>query len=137
MRTAELAGKKVELYDAIDELPVWRFHKYNKFVIVDLGVGADLSSVENHIVRAMNFIETNPADALKELENFRQSIHLIVSELSPKHYAFAALVKSIGGIEQNDLSDEGVKRILKEISDEKVGKIDEELSKVKKKSTKS
>ena len=38
MKEVELAGHKVVLYDSIDELPIARFHKYNRYLLVDAGV---------------------------------------------------------------------------------------------------
>lgn len=46
MRKIVLAKHKVELYDSIDELPIVRFHKYNKMLLIDAGVGSDLSDWE-------------------------------------------------------------------------------------------
>ena len=49
MRKIVLAKHKVELYDSIDELPIVRFHKYNKMLLIDAGVGSDLSDWDaNH-----------------------------------------------------------------------------------------
>lgn len=112
MITTKIVGKKVCIYDSIDSLPMERFHKYNKSLIVDCGVGADLNSIDNHIERAMRFIETNKVHALQELENLRQCIYLINQEVSPKNLAFATLVYSIDGKECNDISDEGLKKTL-------------------------
>lgn len=49
MRTIKLAGKKVEIYDAIEDLPILRFHKYNKMLLIDAGIGSDLSDFDKHI----------------------------------------------------------------------------------------
>ena len=133
MRTVKLNGKKVELFDNIEDLPITRFHKYNKYLLVDVGVGADLGSVDNHIERAMRFMKTNQNDALKELECLRQCMYLINSEVSPKHYAFAALVKSIDGVEQTDLSENGIKQILEALGSITVKETDTILESVKKK----
>ena len=133
MRTVVLNKKKVVLYDNIEDLPITRFHKYNKYILVDMGVGADLSSVDNHIERAMRFMKSNTTHALQELETLRQCMFLINSEISPKYYAFAVLVKSIDGVEQTDLSDDGVKHILKSLGDVTVKEAGAILESVKKK----
>ena len=133
MRTVKLAGKKVEIYDAVDEFPITRFHKYNKYLLIDVGVGADLANVDNHIERAMRFIAINPTHAIQELENLRQSIYLIQQEISPKYWAFAVLVKSIDGVEQNDLSDDGLRKILETLGSATATETDQILESVKKK----
>ena len=42
MRKVTLSGHVVEIYDAIDELPMRRFHRYNKMVLVDAGIGSEI-----------------------------------------------------------------------------------------------
>jgi hypothetical protein len=48
MKEVELAGHKVVLFDSIDELPIARFHKYNRYLLVDAGVGSEISDFDNH-----------------------------------------------------------------------------------------
>lgn len=133
MKKININGKKVEIYDSIDELPVIRFHKYNKYLIIDTGVGADLNSVDNHIERAIRYIAKSPNDAILELQNLRQTIYMISQELSTKHLAFATLVKSINGKERDDLSDEGIRETLSMINDIKLKEADQLIETVKKK----
>lgn len=51
MKNVQIKGMNVELYDSIDDLPIMRFHKYNKMLLVDAGVGSDLSDFDRHIER--------------------------------------------------------------------------------------
>ena len=133
MNIGKVNKHKVEIYDSIDELPIQRFQKYNKFLLIDSGVGSDLQDVLNHIDRAKIYIKSNPAMAMTELENMRQSIYLVKDELSPKYMAFAVLVKKIDGEEMNDLSDAGLRKVLEILSEAKKGWLDGVLNSVKKK----
>ena len=133
MRKITIAGKEVELYDSIDDMPIKRFHRYNKYLIVDSGVGADISNADNHIERAMRFIKQNPTHALQELENLRQCLYLVQQEISPKHWAFAVLVKSIDGKEQDDISDEGLKKVIETLGGTTISETDHIMDSVKKK----
>lgn len=49
MKNVQIKGMNVELYDSIEDLPIMRFHKYNKMLLVDAGVGSDLSDLDRHI----------------------------------------------------------------------------------------
>lgn len=51
MKECIINKHNVVLYDSIDELPMLRFHKYNKMLLVDAGVGSDLSDFDRHIER--------------------------------------------------------------------------------------
>lgn len=130
----EINGHSVEIYDAIEELPVVRFHKYNKMLLIDSGIGSDISAFARHIDRAKRYaMSTNPKLAVQELSNLQQCFAFIDSELSPKHLAFCTLVKSIDGQEITDISDDGLQNMLKKFSDVPENEITDLLESVKKK----
>ena len=98
MKTVKIGERTVEIYDAIDELPMLRFHKYNKMLLVDAGIGSDLQDFDTHIEKAIRYARSKtPELAAIELDNMRQNVYFIQTGISPKHLAFAVLVKSIDG----------------------------------------
>lgn len=134
MKKIKLGGKAVEIYDSIEELPITRFHAYNKMLLVDAGIGSDLSDVDNHISRAVGFMQDGKADmAERELDNLRQCIYFAQSEISPRCMAFAALVKSIDGVEYNGVGTDSLKEVVAKLGGSKVGELFENLLTVKKK----
>lgn len=134
MRTENIAGKKVEIYDSIEELSINRFHKYNKNLLVDSGIGATGNDVTDHIGRAVNFINAEDKEsAVKELNNLRLSIYLISNEINPKHLAFAPLVKSIDGEQMSDLSDSGMENTLSLLKEANKSVFEKIFDQVKKK----
>ena len=134
MKEVELAGHKVVLYDSIDELPIARFHKYNRYLLVDAGVGSEISDFDNHIERVVRYIRNKDNESAgKELENLRQNVFMVLSEQNIKHLSFACLVKTIDGKENNDLRPDGLAKVLELLSDTPRGDIQENLSSVKKK----
>ena len=111
MRTVKIGEHTVEIYDAIDDLPMLRFHKYNKMLLVDAGIGSDLADFDTHIEKAMRYARSKtPELAAIELDNMRQNVYFIQTGISPKHLAFAVLVKTIDGEPFNDLSDDGLQK---------------------------
>ena len=50
MKTISLANRTIKLYDSIDEMPIENFQRYNKYIIIDAGLGSDIDSVDEHIV---------------------------------------------------------------------------------------
>lgn len=116
MTEVRLNGHKVELFGSIEELPIVRFHKYNKCLLVDAGVGSDLTAFDGHIERVVRYIRADQREeAAKEMENLRQNVYLIIQGMSPQHLAFACLVARIDGQPQADLSDEGLQRVLEKL----------------------
>jgi hypothetical protein len=133
MTTIELAGVKLKIYDSIDELSIIRFHKYNKLLLVDVGLGDNLNDVDAHILRAMKMVKSDPDSAIRELQNLRQNIYLINSELSAKNHAFCCLVAEVDGVPFNDFSDDSIKTLLKKIEDAKQTELTAQIDAVKKK----
>lgn len=134
MKTIEIGKYKVELYDSIDELPIKRFHKFNKYLLVDAGVGSDLNDINEKIGKIMRYVDrSDKVNARIELENLRQAMYLVTQETNPKHLAFMVLVKSIEGKEITDLSDEGLRAIQKLFENQPLNFLDRLLQSVKKK----
>lgn len=116
MKNLVINKKIVKVYDSIDEMPIVNFQKYNKYLLIDSGIGSDVDDIDAHIVKIARYIKSNDnKKALQELQNMRQNIYMVNSEISPKYLAFAALIHSIDGKEVNDLSDDGLKNLLMEL----------------------
>lgn len=136
MKNLTVNKKTVRVYDSIDEMPIINFQKYNKYLLIDSGIGSDVDDIDAHIARIAKFIKSNNAKkALQELQNMRQSMYMVNSEISPKYLAFAALIHSIDGEEVNDLSDDGLKNVLARLKEIKHSKIIDFLVWLKKKVT--
>lgn len=123
MKEITTRGHTLKLYDSIDEMPIINFQKYNKYVLIDSGLGSDIDSIDAHLTNLAKLIKTDKAKASQELQNLRQTMHMIVSGISPKYLAFAALIHSIDGKEVKDLSDDNLKKILNELNRMKHSKI--------------
>ena len=136
MKSLLINKKIVRVYDSIDEMPIVNFQKYNKYLLIDSGIGSDADDIDAHIVKIAKFIKANNnKKALQELQNMRQNMYMINNEISPKYLAFAALIHSIDGKEVNDLSDDGLKKLLRYLKDIKHSKVIDFLLWLKKKVT--
>lgn len=136
MKDLLINKKIVRVYDSIDEMPIVNFQKYNKYLLIDSGIGSDADDIDAHIVKIAKYIKSNNnKKALQELQNMRQNIYMVNSEISPKYLAFAALIHSIDGKEVNDLSDDGLKKLLQDLKDIKHYKVIDFLLWLKKKVT--
>lgn len=126
----------MRVYDSVDEMPIVNFQKYNKYLLIDSGIGSDADDIDAHIVKIAKYIKSNNnKKALQELQNMRQNIYMVNSEISPKYLAFAALIHSVDGKEVNDLSDDGLKKLLQDLKEVKHSKVVDFLLWLKKKVT--
>lgn len=135
MKKVVVNNRKLVLYDSIDELPIVNFQKYNKYLLIDAGIGSDVDSVDEHISRLVKYIKTDIAKASQELQNYRQNLYMIANNISPKHMAFAALIHSVDGKVVEDLSDDNLKAILDDLRTVKRSWLINLLVKIKKKIT--
>ena len=134
MKEVTLNGKKVVLYDSIDSLPIVRFHHYNRYLLVDSGIGSDINDFDSHLERIVAYIRKGENEnAAKEIENMRQNIYMVLSQQNTKHLSFACLVKSIDGEPCDDLSPEGVKATLEKLGGVPLHDITASYEEVKKK----
>lgn len=134
MKQISIKNKTVLLYDCIDEMPIVNFQKYNKYLLIDSGIGSDIDDFDNHIVKLAKYIKSgNKENAIKELQNMRQNLCMISSNISPKYLAFTALIHSIDGKEVKDLSDDSLKAILEDFKEVKHSWLVDLLNKIKKK----
>ena len=111
----KLFKKKAEIlfYDSIEEMPHRNYMKFNKEMMRDREVGSGVSDIMKRISRAMQFIAVSENDkAIKELTNAQMTYSYAQNEIDPKGLALAAMVKSINGVESNDITADGLKNTL-------------------------
>lgn len=134
MVTAKIGKHTVEFYDTIEELPIVRFHKYQKLLLVDAGIGSDITAFDQRIEKTRRFLMAGkPEQAQQELENMRQCVFLIQSGVNPKHRAFAALVTKIDGQDCTDIGDDALAAVTEKFNDVPESELTAQLEAVKKK----
>ena len=134
MVTAKIGKHTVEFYDTIEELPIVRFHKYQKLLLVDAGIGSDIAAFDQRIEKTRRFLMAGkPEQAQQELENMRQCVFLIQSGVNPKHRAFAVLVTKIDGQDCTDIGDDALAAITEKLNDVPESELTAQLEAVKKK----
>ena len=105
------------LYDSIDELPIMRYHKFNKYIMIDAGIGENMSDVDKHLTSILQMSErSDKVNLANQVNNLKQALHFAIHEVSPKSMAFAVMVKSIDGKECNDVSEFGLQNLLQKVA---------------------
>lgn len=134
MEAVKLGKHSVKLYDCIEDLPIVRFHKYQKYLLVDSGIGGTIAQFDQRIETIRRFLMLEKVDkAQKEIENLRQCVYMIQSEISPRHLSFAALITEIDGKPCDDLSDDALQKVIEQLSDVPESEITDLIGSVKKK----
>lgn len=130
----EVNGHRVVLYDAPEEMPVVRFHKFSKYMLIDSGLGGDMAAVDRRIGRLIELNTRGERDDIDtELRNLRQSIAMTMDGFDGKSLALAVLVRSVDGKPRDDLSEEGLRRTADMFAETRVDRLTQWLVGVKKK----
>ena len=91
MITDKFGKHIVERYGSIDEMPIVRFMMFNKYLLLDSGVGSDLEDMDRHDAKIIKFAKKGDYDrVVQEIQNRNQSIHMIMEVLNPKYMAYAS-----------------------------------------------
>ena len=134
METLRIGKHKIVAYTAINELPIVRYHRYQKLMLVDAGIGADILSLDRRLDKTRRYLLSGKSkEAAQELENLRQCVYLIQSGLNPRHRAFAALVTEVDGVQFPEASDEAADKIAEMLNDVPIGELSDIVDAVKKK----
>jgi hypothetical protein len=113
----KIGRKRVEFFDTKDDLPIKRFQRFQKYVMLDSQVGSTFQSFSERIDLTHKFLTQGMIkQAQKEMENLRQCVFNIFEEYDPKLLAYAILVKSINGRKIIRYDDEALIEVIKELS---------------------
>jgi hypothetical protein len=107
---------KVVVYDDIEQLTIDRFNKINKYWMLHDNIGSTFQDIDNNHISKLMLITDNKDKLVKELENLRILVFNITNEVNPTHLAFGCLVHSINDEVNEDLSEEGIRKVLKKLN---------------------
>jgi hypothetical protein len=105
------------MYDDIDQMPIERFNKANKYWMLHDNIGSTFQDIDSLHINRLILVAENKDKTLKELDNLRILIYNVINEVNPTHMAFACLIDSIAGKKCDDLSEEGIRRTLKTLNE--------------------
>lgn len=113
MKTEKIGSHVLKIYDSVDSLPIDRFFKFNLNLLIDSGIGGDLESIDSHLSVLAKFIsEGEKEKAGVKLENLRTAFSFVLQNINPKSRAFICLIKEIDGEPFNDLTDQGIEKMI-------------------------
>lgn len=134
MKDVQIGKHRVEMHDDISQLPVRRYHVFNRMLLVDAGIGSDIGDFDRHLERIMAYTRKEQREnLLAEVKNLRQSVYFVLKGINPKLMAFACLVTKIDGTPYDDLTDEGLSKVVAALNDVPISEVTASFEAVKKK----
>jgi len=107
----------VKIYDNIDQMPIERFNKANKYWMLHDNIGSVPADFDANHFNKLNLLAGDEKKCKAELNNLRILVYNIQNEINVEHKSFACLVHSVNGVEQDDLSENALDVLLKSLSD--------------------
>ena len=113
----KIGTHKIERYSSINDLPIPRFMNFNRFVMIDAGIGSDVAAIDAHDKQIILHAKKGDTDkVIQETLNRNESMRLILSNSNPKLLSYAVTVKSIDGVEVKDFSDDACRLMIEKFS---------------------
>jgi len=99
MITKNIGNHTVVFYDSAEDLPIRKYQKVNKNLMIASQVGDTIADYETRQGKLITFLKKElPKEEAKEMQNQRQCFYNALEEYSPSSVALAQLVYSIDGI---------------------------------------
>ena len=117
LQFGRLKKTTLKLYDDIDQLPIERFNKANKYWMLHDNIGSSIADFDANHFNKLVLLAGDKDKCIAELNKFRILVFNIMNEINVEHLSFACLIHSINGKEQTDLSEDALKKVLKRLSD--------------------
>lgn len=137
MKSITKKGKECLFYTSSEEIPHVRYVLFNQDLVRVKQVGSGPYDLQERNTRARQYKKMGDYESMeKELSNQSLLLSYLFNGYSPEGIALAVICKSIGGVEKDDLTQDGLKRTLDELHKLGITKleVDETLIDVKKKS---
>ena len=129
-----LGTHRVVMYDSIEELPIVRFQKYNKMLLLDAGLGSDVAVLDAKLARVSEFMKAGDMqNAVAEIDNLRQTLFNVQNGLTPHFMSLIPLMAEVDGEPLTDLSDENIQAVYDRLKDVTMKAYEGAASEVKKK----
>jgi hypothetical protein len=108
---------EVTLYNSIHDAPIDRFQAYQKYSLLDSGVGSTIEDVNVHFQKLFQLLQAGKTEeATREATNLFYNINYALEEVNIGSYRFAALVHSIDKEPLVNLTPEGLKEALSKLA---------------------
>lgn len=128
---------EIEIFDSIHKLPFLRFQRFNKYQMQSVEIGNTFQDYDRRMAKGLAFLKKGMVEeAVKELENQRQTVYNAYNEFSPIGKSFAVLIRRIDHVRYDEFTPDDLDRCLEHLTriGFDIGKSMDTLKEVKKKS---
>ena len=109
MKDININGHDIEMYDSIEEMSIVRYNSFNRYSIIDSGLGNTFADVDQKISETIGLLNSDQKEkAVQSLLNMRNTYYFMFENIDPKCSSFICMIKSIDGKPNDDISENGI-----------------------------
>jgi len=109
MKDININGHLIEMYDSIEDMPITRYNSFNRYSIIDSGLGNTFGDVDQKITETIGLVNSDAKEkAIQSLMNMRNTYYFLFENIDPKSSSFICMIKSIDGKPNDDISENGI-----------------------------
>lgn len=131
-----IKGHEIELWDSPEDLPIKKYQKFNKYLMIDNEIGSDYMDYAKRTAKLRAFLDKSMiSEAIQEDNNRTQMVFNLMEEYSPKNMALAVMVRRIDNEKIDSSTSSKLEWIVKKLDEIGFSKkhLDEAIEAVKKK----
>lgn len=107
-------GTKIEFYDDIKEIPMYKLNAFQAALIQDAGMGSTIEDIDARLAKLDAFLAAGKCEeALQERQNMRFGLFFLLSGINTRSACLAHLVATVNGQAVRDTTDEDVLKIAR------------------------
>lgn len=111
-------GDKLVIYDDVETSPMIRHHKFHEYIALGTHIGSTVEDIDAHFTATMQMVDRGDKQiALERLSNMRQAFQFAIDNIHPLTLAFGSLVHSYNGVPFTDITDSGIKGMVRKIAE--------------------
>lgn len=118
MHKIQIGDHSLELYQTIGELPARRYSLFQKYTIIESGVGSDINAISAHFAKLFEFIAWDmKEDAEREARNMFYNFYTMLEQLYIPGLAFCCTLHRVDGKPLEDTSEDALRLLVQKLSD--------------------
>jgi len=109
-------GHIIKIYDDIQLLPILRYQKFNKFVMMSNEIGNTFDDYDQRTAKTLQLLKTGMVDeSIQEILNRRQTVFNAYNEYSPTNYALGCMIYQIDDTKYHTTKENTIETILQHL----------------------
>ena len=116
MESVEIGKHKINIYSGIEDMSIDRYNRFNMYLLRDSGVGSTMHDIMIRLAKIDKWLEADNIELARiERRNLQLTLFACINQINFKQMAFVCLIIDIDGDQIEDLSDDGILKVIEDL----------------------